>query len=61
MLQITQYPGDDGFFLFYLNGQREVMTDTYHTKIEGAFEQPSWDSGHKLDLTRVYSEGYLLS
>jgi len=43
MLQITQYPGDSGFYLFYLNGQGEVMTDTYHTTIEGAFEQASWE------------------
>jgi hypothetical protein len=42
-LQIAQYEGDDGFYLFYLDESDEVMTDTYHTTIEGAMEQAEWE------------------
>ena len=42
-LQIAQYPNGRGFYLFYLNTNDEIMTDTYHDTIEGAMEQSEWE------------------
>ena len=38
-LQIAQYANDSGFYLFYLDDQGSIMTDTYHDSIEGAMDQ----------------------
>jgi hypothetical protein len=48
-LQIIQYEDDEGFYLFYLDSTGEVMTDTYHTTIDGAIEQADWEYGIKQD------------
>jgi hypothetical protein len=42
-LQIVQYDGDTGYYLFYLNKDGEEMTDTYHDTIESAFRQAEWE------------------
>jgi len=42
-LQIAQYPGDSGFYLFYLDEHGEVMTDTYHDTLERALGQGEWE------------------
>lgn len=44
-LQIAQYDGDAGFYLFYLDDKDMVMTDTYHETIEGAESQAEWEYG----------------
>lgn len=42
-LQIAQYPDGEGFYLFYLDANDEVMTDTYHDTIEAAMKQGTWE------------------
>jgi len=42
-LQIGQYDNDNGFYLFYLNSEGEVMTDTYHETLSGAISQAEWE------------------
>ena len=42
-LQIAQYFGDDGFYLFYLDQGGEVMTDTYHDDVSSAMEQANFE------------------
>jgi hypothetical protein len=42
-LQIVQYPGDEGFYLFYLDSDGEVMTDTYHDTLESALKQANFE------------------
>jgi len=42
-LQIAQYSGDDGFYLFYVDDDGEELTDTYHDDIQGAMEQANWE------------------
>jgi hypothetical protein len=48
-LQIVQYDGDTGYYLFYLNKDGEEMTDTYHDTIEAAFRQAEWEFNIKQD------------
>lgn len=38
-LQIVQYPGKEGFYLFYLDAKGEIQNDTFHESLEGAMEQ----------------------
>jgi hypothetical protein len=42
-LAIAQYAGDDGFYLFYLNHQDEVVTDTLHDSLQTAFDQAAFE------------------
>ncbi len=42
-LQIAQYPGDDGYYLFYLDENGEEITDTFHDDVRGAMEQAEWE------------------
>lgn len=42
-LQIAQYPGDDGYYLFYLDADGQEMTDTFHDDVKGAMEQAEWE------------------
>jgi hypothetical protein len=47
---IARYDDEDGYYLFYLGANGEVLTDTWHESIEGALEQ----SGVEYEgLTRV--------
>ena len=38
-LEIAQYPGDAGYYLFYLDEWGECQTDTYHDTLEDALQQ----------------------
>jgi hypothetical protein len=42
-LQIAQYPGDDGYYLFYLDESGQEMTDTFHDDIRSAMDQADWE------------------
>jgi hypothetical protein len=42
-LQIAQYSDGNGFYLFYLNKENEVLTDTYHDSIIQAEEQAEFE------------------
>jgi hypothetical protein len=42
-LQIAQYPDDSGFYLFYLNQNDEILTDTYHETFESAVAQAEFE------------------
>ena len=42
-LQIARYPGDEGYYLFYLDEQGNEMTDTYHDDVEGAMDQARFE------------------
>jgi hypothetical protein len=42
-LQIAQYTDDEGYYLFYLDEGGEIITDTYHSNLEGALEQAEWE------------------
>jgi len=42
-LAIARYPGDDGYYLFYLDSGGGVVTDTYHDSLEGAVEQADYE------------------
>ena len=44
-LQIAQYPGDDGYYLFYLDESGEVLTDTFHDDLQKAMDQAEWEFG----------------
>ena len=44
-LQIVKYEDDTGYYLFYLNGSKECMTDTYHETIKNAIDQAQWEFG----------------
>jgi len=47
-LQIAKYDDDPGYYLFYLDSDKDVLTDTYHETIDKAFEQAEWEFGIKL-------------
>ena len=38
-LAIARYADDDGYYLFYLDAEGGVVTDTYHESLERAVEQ----------------------
>jgi hypothetical protein len=42
-LAIAQYEGAEGFYLFYLDGEGAVATDTYHDSIEAAHAQAAFE------------------
>jgi len=44
-LTISKVDSNPGFFLFYYDERGELMTDTYHDTIEGAFEQAQFEFG----------------
>ena len=48
-LRIVQYDGDPGFLLLYLDADRQELTDTYHSTLEGAFAQAEFEFGVKPD------------
>jgi hypothetical protein len=42
-LAIARYPDDDGYYLFYLDAEGDVVTDTYHDSLAGAVEQADYE------------------
>jgi len=42
-LQIVKYEDDSGFYLFYLDSNGEVLTDTYHDTLANAMQQALWE------------------
>ena len=46
-LQLVKYDDDTGYYLFYLDSNKECMTDTYHETIENAIDQALWEFGVK--------------
>jgi hypothetical protein len=42
-LQIAQYDGDTGYYLFYCDESGHPITDTYHESIDGALSQAEWE------------------
>lgn len=48
-LQIAQHPDDDGYYLFYLDENRNELTDTYHNDIPSAMAQAEWEFGVKAE------------
>jgi hypothetical protein len=44
-LAIAQLTGDPGFYLYYLDSSHKELTDTYHSTIEQAKEQASFEFG----------------
>jgi len=48
-LMVAQLPPDDGFYLLYLDESGEEITDTYHSSLEGALDQATWEFEVKHD------------
>ena len=44
-LAIVQLSGDPGFYLYYLDSNGREITDTYHSTIEQAMKQASFEFG----------------
>ncbi len=42
-LLIVSYPDVEGFYLIYLDANKNELTDTYHESIEGAMKQAEWE------------------
>jgi hypothetical protein len=42
-LAIAQYEGEEGFYLFYLDAEGAVATDTFHDLVEGALDQAAFE------------------
>jgi hypothetical protein len=42
-LVIAQEEGDPGFYLLYLDGAGQPITDTYHDSLSKAMEQAQWE------------------
>jgi hypothetical protein len=42
-LEIVQYYDDDGYYLFYIDINGQVQTDTYHDSLQGAISQAEWE------------------
>jgi hypothetical protein len=42
-LAIARYREEDGFYLFYLDDEGRVVTDTLHESLEAAFDQASFE------------------
>jgi hypothetical protein len=40
---IGRYPQSEGFYLLYLDAATDVMTDTFHDSIDGAFAQAAFE------------------
>jgi len=46
-LEIAKYPDVSGYYLFYLDGNFEQLTDTFHDDLKSAFAQAEWEFGVK--------------
>lgn len=44
-LQIVQFEGEDGYYLFYCDEKGREFTDTHHDSIQRAMEQAEWEFG----------------
>jgi hypothetical protein len=44
-LTIAQFPNDPSFYLYYLDSNGKEQTDTYHSTIEQAKDQASFEFG----------------
>ncbi len=44
-LAIAQFPNDPGFYLYYLDSTGREQTDTYHSTVELAKEQATFEFG----------------
>lgn len=44
-LQIVQFREDPGYYLMYIHAHGKVLTDTYHSTIQDAFDQANWEFG----------------
>jgi hypothetical protein len=44
-LAIASYPGEDGYYLFYLDPSGEELTDTFHDSVDAAMQQAEWEFG----------------
>jgi hypothetical protein len=42
-LVVAQLPPDKGYYLLYLDGEGEEITDTYHTSLGDALAQAKWE------------------
>jgi hypothetical protein len=42
-LAVVQYDNDDAFYLFYLDGLGEVVTDTWHASVNAALDQAAFE------------------
>jgi len=42
-LAVARYPGAEGFYLYYLDEQGDIVTDTYHQSLEGAKGQAAFE------------------
>ncbi len=48
-LEIAWYPGETGYYLFYLDGSGDVQTDTWHQTLEDAMHQAEFEFRVKPD------------
>ena len=48
-LVIAQLPPDEGFYLLYLDGEGNEITDTYHDSLDKAVDQAKWEIGVDTD------------
>jgi len=44
-LQITQYQGDNAYYVYHLDEKGEALTDTFHDDLQGAMVQAAWEFG----------------
>ena len=42
-LGIGQFAGKPGYYLFYYDDADEILTDTYHDQLQGAFDQAQFE------------------
>ncbi len=43
ILRIVRFPGDQGYYLLYLDKTGRELTDTYHDSLAGAVDQARWE------------------
>jgi hypothetical protein len=55
-LRIVKYANDQGFYLFYCNGDGVELTDTYHETLEAAMDQADWEFGIKEEEWEIVSD-----
>ncbi len=48
-LIIVQIPPDEGYYLLYLDGEGNELTDTYHDSLEKALDQAKWEFNIEAD------------
>ena len=46
-LAICRFPGDDGYYLLYLDDEGTALTDTHHATVEQAMHQAEFEFGVK--------------